>query len=205
MTEKKFVAQIIRLYKKAKRPYFPDKHITRAEGRPIPSIIEDLLAKYLAEATRHKYEIIINKLLICNDIVFPNKIKTDLTFVQNGKIIAFVDVKTELGYKRKEFVQHSRVKDRLVLRLRGKQIFSSQLSISKNIRYHIVLISSKNIPIPLMAPIEKKFKRLKASTLYILTRTKHPNQRKLDVQQTMSAVSIEEREFRMLVTNIAHN
>ncbi len=212
MTERQFITQIIRLYRKARQPFFPDGTIKRAEGRSISSLSEDLLAKYLADATRHKFLIRINQPLFCAQLSSPNKLKPDLSIIRGNQIVAFVDVKTDLGYKRDEFFYQSRNKDRLIIRLRGRSISGKQLkrdkktelnlSISKHIKYHIVLISSKNISKERFRVIKSKFEKLKASTLYIFTENNHPNQPELSFRQTCSAVRLRRRDFTTLVKNI---
>ena len=104
------IKEIIDLYFNARIPTFEHKRIKRGESRGISSLVEDLFAKYLLGVVDKKYDILISPILSFDFKLEDKKknliMKPDICLASGCKAFAFFDLKMDLGYKRKEFVDN---------------------------------------------------------------------------------------------------
>jgi len=101
MTPDEFSEKLVSAYQRARQPLYPNGKLHRGESRSVSSEIEDLLACYLAENLPLIDGIRINQPM---SIVIDGKrktIKPDLAVIKNDSIRALVDLKMDLGYKRR--------------------------------------------------------------------------------------------------------
>ncbi len=130
--------------------------IVRGTSHSISSQVEDLLASYCAKHIDQKSGTVI---LIDPQISFSNtKLKNksgkrpllfrpDICFLRNNRVVKIFDVKTDLGYKRKEIIQQAGQLKNLIKRIKGKSALiningtPTTVSISKKIKKYFVVIS----------------------------------------------------------------
>jgi len=212
MTPRNFIKEIIRLYFDARRPTFEHRRIKRGESRGISSLVEDLFAKYLLEVVDNKYDILISPILSFDFKLEDKKknliMKPDICLASESKAFAFFDLKMDLGYKRKEFVDNCKKNDEIIQKIRGKQckfkdgidksLPENYLTISRELKYHVVVISSGNIKQDDFNKNEKDFKGLKNSCLYILTTDLHPNTYGKEQDEVLNQIKINTNEFEKL-------
>ena len=125
-----------------------------------------------------------------------------------SKAFAFFDLKMDLGYKRNKFVDNCKKNDMMIQKIRGKQckfkdgidksLPENYLTISRELKYHVVVISSGNIKQDDFNKNEKDFKGLKNSCLYILTTDLHPNTYGKEQDEVLNQIKINMNEFEKL-------
>lgn len=212
MSPRNFVKEIIRLYFDARKPKYGNRRIKRGESRSISSLVEDLFAKYLHEVINKKYDILISPILTFSFKPEGGKrnlsMKPDICLTNNAKAYAFFDLKMDLGYKRSEFVGNCKKNDEKIQKIKGKQCNfkdgqdknkpTNTLTIAKSLKYHIIVISTKNIKNDDFRENKEKFKTLKNSSLYVLTTGLHPNTYGKDQDEILNEIKINSNEFNRL-------
>ncbi|GBD98151.1 hypothetical protein BMS3Abin07_00159 [bacterium BMS3Abin07] len=213
MSPRNFIKEIIKLYFDARKPKFGHRRrIKRGESRSISSLVEDLFAKYLLGVVDNKYDILISPILSFDFKLADRKrnliMKPDICLASSGKAYAFFDLKMDLGYKRKEFIDNCRRNDKIIQQIKGKQckfndgldksLPKNNLTISKRLKYHIVVISAENIKSDDFRKNTKNFKTLKSSSIYVLTTGLHPNTYGKEQNEILNEIKINMTDFKKL-------
>lgn len=112
MKHQELVEQIRELYLAARKSRFPAKNIERCTSHSISSELEDLLALYCSELIDDPNV----RIFIDPQMSFPGsdlrngsgkrafQLRPDLMIVYNNVARIFIDAKTDIGYKRTEYL-----------------------------------------------------------------------------------------------------
>jgi len=200
--EKDLIKHIIKTYREARRTKFANNKIFRGRSHSISSIIEDLFAHYLTQNIKCD-QIYIDQPLKIEGIKGKN-IYPDLVIVKNDKIIALLDLKTDLGWKRKELFNLAKKYSNLIKNIKDKKVSlrigetkeRRDFKISDKISYDIVIMSGTNINKNLLEKHLEQIKKIKPKIdVFILTKSKHPNTYNLSIQSLLSQIVINEADF----------
>jgi hypothetical protein len=206
-TPEKIIENVIYSYKEARKSIISHSKVKRGRSHSISSRVEDILSIYLA-----------NKLIDTNFYIDQpttvsgrkNPIYPDIMIVNNQKeVLNLIDLKMDLGWNRKGFVDFCKKKEELINEIKGGKCsikdgntkVEENLSISINAKYHIVIVSDKNISEKQM---QSNFNELSTLTLgnvcvYILTSAVHPNTYD---EAKLKNIKINFNEFHRLLENI---
>lgn len=209
MTPKDFIKETINRYHKARCPLYPHKRIFRGESRAIASEIEDLFARYLIACLPSKTKIFINQTITTGMGTERQRIKPDLIITRDGIITAILDLKMDLGYKRIEFLDYWKQRDKQILSLRGNEFSlfvksgkyktKTVLQFARDAKLLFVLVTDKNINPNLLAPVLKMKGKMPHSDLFILSQVTHPNQYEMSISDVLKEIKINEQEFDRVV------
>lgn len=218
--EQDFIRKVIELYHQARLPAFGQKstRIQRGISRPIPELIEDLFAAYLDKKLIDGYQIFVNhKLSIPIDNKKPVNMQPDISLVKNGKALVFFDLKNDLGYKRNDFIDWLKNKNKLIECIRGMNAKTTNgitkedisFEICNDIKYHVISLSDQNITKEKFKSIEEEATKLPHINLSVLSREVHPNfyppklktgpAKTLSVDEVFEKISIQVTKFDEIV------
>ncbi len=201
-TEKELIKHIVKIYREARRVKFSNNKIFRGRSHSISSIIEDLFAYYLTQNVKCD-QIYIDQPLKIEGIKGRN-IYPDLVIVRNNEIVALLDLKMDLGWKRRELFNLSKRYSDLIKNIRGKKVSlrigetkeRRDFKASDKISYDIVIMSDTNINRGLLEKQLGQIKKLKPKIdVFILTKDKHPNSYNLSTQSLLSQIIINKADF----------
>lgn len=184
MKERDFVKKIIELYRSARISKFPDPKIRRGRSHSISSFAEDLFAKYLIGKIKADFIYVDQPISIRGSKAqsYP-----DIVVVKNSKLIAFCDLKTDLGFNRDGLFALCKKHNFWLKRVAGKNCKIRDgvtkkdyiFKINKSASYNIVLISGRNInKEKLYNQIQKSKKFSPKIDIFILTEGKNDKNRK---------------------------
>lgn len=176
----------IKLYKRAQFSGF--KNIHRGRNHCVSSKIEDLVALYIYKNLKHRqnYKVYTDKPISIKGVkshtIYPDVLIVD----KNNQIVSMFDVKTDMGYKRKELCDLCKNKSAQLDKLSKNKSYiqsfkngKTELSVTKNTNYNIVIISSKNW-IKGWEDYVKKSNKIKGISVYVLFSGAHPNSKKTE-------------------------
>jgi len=159
MNNKKFISQICDYYKESKELKIPNNkyNIWRGVNHSISSKSEDLFALFIAiRLNDSTLEFIVDKTMTCK---IPGEksiqFRPDLAIVKNGVLTHSIDLKMDMGYKRRYFETEAFENLQKRFNIFRKQSFESvsykknyntkiYLDVSSEIKNQIVVISEKN-------------------------------------------------------------
>jgi len=149
MTPTEFMRKVIELYINARNPAFYHPTIRRGRSHAISGKLEDLFAAFLAFNFTENYKILVDQAITVNKVtMYP-----DIMIVR-GKIIKnLIDIKTDLGWKRKKFTHFCKELNSKIKTIPDKDGKTKDgitkeekiLRFSKRLCNHIVIISDQNI------------------------------------------------------------
>lgn len=166
MTHEEFLKSIRKAYLEARKiiykPQMDQGILSRGTSHSISSITEDLFGCYCADKVVNPSNI---KILIDPQISFAvsklrNKndkkallIRPDVALTKSNVATCFFDIKTDLGYKRKEFLEQAKERGEQMSIINGvKSTYNdgetkiqNPLLISKKIQFIYIIISQGNI------------------------------------------------------------
>ncbi len=204
MTNQNFIDNIVKLYSEARYSKFPEGKIHRGRSHSISSSTEDLFAKYLVG------KVSVDKIFVDQPITIREIKKTiypDVTLEYKAEIIAFFDIKMDLGWNRDGLYDLCLNQYNLLNKIRGKNCKirdgitkeDSEHVISNNISMNIVLISDQNINNKKLSTQIEKIKRLApAVDVFVLTSGVHPN----EYRKNNKTMEIKNEEFDLLVNKV---
>lgn len=101
MTSDEFFSRLVELYRRARMPTFETEGITRARCRSVSGGLEDLVAAYIVRNLPGRFHIFVDQPVSIGRGVLRYP---DLVLCDNDRkaVCSFVDVKTDLGWKRDE-------------------------------------------------------------------------------------------------------
>ncbi len=200
--EKDLIKHVINTYRDARRTKFANNKIFRGRSHSISSIIEDLFAHYLTQNIECD-QIYIDQPLKIEGIKGRN-IYPDLVIIKDDKIIALLDLKMDLGWKRRELFNLAKKYSNLIKNIRNKKVSLKigetkerrDFKVSNKITYDIVIISDTNINKELLEKQLKQIEKLKPKIdVFILTKGKHPNSYNLPIQSLLSQIIVNKADF----------
>ncbi len=196
MTHEELISHVRQAYLKAREcAYPPSNHSTilaRGSSRPISALTEDLIGCYCAERAPSSAH---NRVLVEPPISFKGSalknrsgksallIKPDVVLLHRDEARVFLDIKTDLGHKRKDMFDTAQEHEALLERIKGKPAHfndgrtkaGQQMVISSNIRSYYVVLSEGNIgKLDLEGHLER-IKQLKRVGVLLLTIGDHLN------------------------------
>ena len=185
--------------------HYTSRRVRRGESRSVSSLVEDLFAKYMHEIADKKFNILVVPVLSFKIGGKAFVMKPDLCLTYNRRVTAFYDLKMDLGYKRTKFYQNCNSYEDKIKLIRGKVCSitdgktkrrTDTLLISKTLKYHVVVISDGNIKKEDFKDIERDFKKLSLSKLYVLTEDCHPNTYKYKTpDEVLDNIKIRKNDF----------
>ena len=158
MNNQEFISHICNYYKESRELKIPDNpyEIWRGVNHSISSKSEDLFALFIAKRLNDStLEFIVDKTITCK---IPGKksiqFRPDLAIVKDGILTHSIDLKMDMGYKRRYFETKAFGKQKEKFNLFRNQSFESvsykrndnkfELNVSSEIKNQIVVISEKN-------------------------------------------------------------
>ncbi len=216
MKDIELLENIRKEYLNAGEAKIPGKNIIRGTNHTISSIAEDLFAKYVSDIVGSKYEVWIDP-----QITIPNLrnetgkrallFRPDVCIVQKKslRINMLFDLKMDLGYKRKEFlnqVKHRVSKLNEIKKEKAKCSIKQnmELSFAKELIWNYIIISSGNISEKDMEPIANYFNNTKEVNIFKLSNGNHLNDNSDDFEIQLCKEDLKElkREIRENISTI---
>lgn len=207
VTPECFVEQVKELYKQARevKVKVNNSIIKRGRSHSISSHTEDLFAAFLAE-NLGKYKYFIDQPITIQGK--KNAIYPDIAIVDdNNRIVNLLDLKMDLGFNRKGFVDFCMNKESLIEEIRNKSCHLKDgvtkedefLELDENIKYHVVIISDTNISREQLNENLEGTRSLKNVCVYCLTSNEHPNTYKKNKSMN---IKVNTKEFDKLINNL---
>ena len=204
MTPEEYFRKIIELYHQSRDPKYYNPNIKRGRSSSISSALEDLTALFIAlnnpkqclyytdqpmkfEGSTTKYP----------DIVIQNK---------DGKIQNLIDVKTDIGWNRDGMYSFCEEWEERIESIKGTETSFKQGKdksimhglFSKNLKYHILVISKVNSGKKIESDHKQVKNKLKNVYLYLLSDGVHPNNYEYSLSDTIENIAINGDEFERL-------
>ena len=214
MTQMEFLEEIREAYLKARKFKYTPKGdaqvLSRGTSHSISSLSEDLFACYCAERVTNSegIRIFIDPPISFKGTLLKNKskkksllIRPDIALFRASEINCLLDIKTDLGYKRKIFLDQARernlqmdlIKNQVASLNDGETKIPENIRISKNIKFVYVIISEGNIKKSISEEIADGIKKLENIDMFVLSIGEH-----LNTYQTISKWQINNVDFDAL-------
>ena len=196
MTQTEFIEKIREAYINAREfAYKPTSNIqvlTRGTSHSISSLTEDLFGCYCTEKiSKPDNKVIhIDPQLSFSGTELKNKskkrpllIRPDIAFTKNGIANCMFDIKTDLGYKRKELFNQAKERNDQVDLIKNQEAFSNDgktkerttIKFSNDLKFIYVVISQGNISKNVQDDFISEIRKLKNVEIYLLTTGDHLN------------------------------
>ena len=211
MTNQDFISQICKFYKKSRELMIEPNgyNIWRGVSHSISSQSEDLFAFFIAEKLNDpSLEFIVDKTI---SYKMPSQLsiqfRPDLAIVKAGVLTHSIDLKMDMGYKRRYFETPQFKTEQNKFNAFRNQTFESvsyrrnntriELKVSENIKNQIVVVSEKNEGkstnrTDMIAAINK----MDWVNIYYLSGTVHPN------NYSSKSPTVNEMQFEKLINDI---
>lgn len=208
ITREKFTIEAVKLYQIARLATFKDEKITRGRSHTISSKLEDLFAKYLVDNIPGVQNILIDQPISVQGM---NTTYPDISIISNNQIVAFCDLKTDLGWNRNGLESLSDRNINYLKKVRGLKCrykdgnskIMREIEISKNVIYDIAVLSDKNISRAVLSGhIEKVHTIGDIARIYILTKGVHPNDYRFSFKNLVKEVHPDNTEFDTLESRL---
>ncbi|MCX8533934.1 hypothetical protein OEA66_16430 [Chryseobacterium sp. KC 927] len=197
MTQEEFIKEVRNSYLKARKCIYPPKNnfekLSRGTSHSISSVTEDLFGCYCAEKITKKENnamIFIDPPISFKGTTLKNKskrrallIRPDLAFVVNDIATVLFDIKTDLGYKRKDFFNQAKERNAQLDKIKKKKCSfndgetkeKNEIVISENIKFIYIIISQGNITRKIQDEFISQIKELENMDIFLLTNGGHLN------------------------------
>ena len=196
MTQSDFISKTREAYLNARKcVYVPQKNaeiLSRGTSHSISSISEDLFGCYCADMIKKSNDI---KIYIDPPVSFKgtslkNKskkrsllIRPDLMITKQDIATCFFDIKTDLGYKRKDFFNQAKERNDQLDKIKGKKSSSNDgetkeknnITISKDVKFVYIVISQGNINKKIQLEFIQNIRALENVEVFLLTIGDHLN------------------------------
>lgn len=211
MNPKEFISEVVKLYHAARETkYLVEQRIIRGRVRTISADIEDLFAKYLIINNQSIDTILVDKPLSVKRR--KSNFYPDITVIKSNTIVAFFDLKMDLGWMRDKLEVLNKKHAELVDRIRGRdgvtQLYrgdstKSKYLIADSVTYDTVIVSGRNINPDLLKDQSEKAKQYAdRAGVFVLSDGEHPNSPQGGPQEVISRITINYSEFEDLSTRI---
>ena len=196
MTQEEFFNRIRMAYLDARKyiykPKINSNILTRGTSHSISSKTEDLFGCYCAEKIVNpgKIKIYIDPPISFKGTELKNKsnkrsllIRPDIALIKDSVATCFFDIKTDLGYKRKEFLNQAIEKDKQLNLIKGKTANSkdgqtkenNKIDISVKIIFIYIVISQGNIKKTKLDNFINEIRKLENIDVFLLSKGEHLN------------------------------
>jgi hypothetical protein len=196
MTQAELIQRIRELYINAREfTYKPTSNIqvlTRGTSHSISSMAEDLFGCYCVEKISKSNNILIyiDPQLSFSGTELKNKsekrpllIRPDIAFTKSGIVNCMFDIKTDLGYKRKELFNQAKERNNQVNLIKNREAFNNDgktkerttIKFSSDLKFIYVVISQGNISKSVRDDFISKIGKLKNVEIYFLSNGDHLN------------------------------
>lgn len=179
--------------------------LSRGTSHSISSITEDLFGCYCAEkiAAPNGIKILIDPPISFKGTELKNKsgkrsllLRPDIAFTKDNIVNCFFDIKTDLGYKRFEFLNQAKdrnnqlntIKEKYAHYKDGKTKINQKVKISSEIKFIYVVISQGNIGREKMNEFISGIKLLENVDVFVISKGEHLNSYK-DISKTEINIS----------------
>jgi len=204
MSPEEYFRKIIELYHQSRDPKYYNPNIKRGRSASISSDLEDLTALFIALNNPHQCSYFTDQPIKFEgstikypDIVIQNK---------DGQIENLIDVKTDIGWNRDGMYLFCEDWERRIESVKGTETSFKQGkdksiihgAFSKELKYHILVVSKINSGKAIETDYEQVQKKLKNVYLYILSDGVHPNNYEYDISDTIENIAIHDDEFERL-------
>lgn len=214
MEQTEFLEKTRKAYLEARECSFLPKSnasiLSRGTSHSISSITEDLFGCYCAEkvAEPNGIKILIDPPISFKGTELKNKsgkksllLRPDIAFTKDNIVNCFFDIKTDLGYKRFEFLNQARdrnnqlntIKEKYAHYKDGKTKINQRIKISSNIKFVYVVISQGNIGRDKMENFISGIKLLENVEVFVISKGEH-----LNSYNEISKTEINETDFNGL-------
>ncbi len=208
MSPEEYFRKIIELYHQSRDPKYYNPNIKRGRSSSISSELEDLTALFIALNNP-------NQCLYFTDQ--PMKFEGSTTkypdiVIQNndGAIENLIDVKTDIGWNRDGMYSFCEEWEKRIESIKetetsfkqGKDKSIKYGVFSKNLKYHVMVVSKINSG----NKIENDYRKVKGELnnvcLYVLSDGVHPNNYEYSLSETIKNITIHSDEFERLFSYI---
>ncbi|WP_340156630.1 hypothetical protein [uncultured Winogradskyella sp.] len=214
MEQTEFLEKTRKAYLEARECSFSPKSnssiLSRGTSHSISSITEDLFGCYCAEkvAEPNGIKILIDPPISFKGTELKNKsgkksllLRPDIAFTKDNITNCFFDIKTDLGYKRFEFLNQARdrnnqlntIKEKYAHYKNGKTKINQRIKISSDIKFVYVVISQGNIGQDKMENFISGIKLLENVEVFVISKGEH-----LNSYNEISKTEINETDFNGL-------
>jgi hypothetical protein len=211
MSSEDFFSEVIDIYQNAREQKYANLNIFRGRSVSSSSEIEDLTARFLASNISKKYLYFVDQPMKFEG--FPTKYP-DIAIqdCKNGLIRNLIDVKNDLGFKKRTGIFDFCEKwDAVIESIKGtktqfklghnKKLCEGMFS--EDLKYHVVIVTEKNSGKKLKED-RKRVDELKNVKLYVLSKGVHPN-KYLEKSEIINKLVIQQEEFEQLIDFIKGN
>ncbi|WEK20464.1 MAG: hypothetical protein P0Y49_04845 [Candidatus Pedobacter colombiensis] len=196
MTQLDFINKIRDAYLSARKCiYTPEKNseiLSRGTSHSISSITEDLFGCYCVNkvSDKERIKIYVDPPVSFKGTELKNKsnkkallIRPDLMITKDNIATCFFDLKTDLGYKRKDFFNQAKERNDQLNLIKGKRSTSNDgetkgknhITISENIKFVYVVVSQGNIRKSVQDEFIEQIRSLENVDVFLLTTGDHLN------------------------------
>lgn len=166
--------------------------LSRGTSHSISSITEDLFGCYCTEKViePNGIKILVDPPISFKGTELKNKsgkksllLRPDIAFTKNNIVNCFFDIKTDLGYKRFEFLNQARDRNNQLNKIKeknahykdGKTKLNQKVKISADIKFIYVVISQGNIGKDKMNNFITGIKLLENVDVFVISKGEHLN------------------------------
>lgn len=207
MTSIQFTEKVIELYNQARYSSYYHPKIRRGRSHTISAQVEDLLAAFLGFNLLNDFDIYVDQPITVVGI--KKQLYPDIILSDQGILKSFIDVKMDLGWNRDGFVKFCIDKEKEIKNILSKDYnlkdgLTKTIStghISNKLKYHVVIISDKNISDVKFKRNIEETKHLNYVKVYCLTSNQHPNTYD-DVKKVLDLIKINNKQFEILLDNL---
>lgn len=196
MEQSEFLEKTRNAYLEAREcSFLPNSNVSilsRGTSHSISSITEDLFGCYCAEkvAEPNGIKILIDPPISFKGTELKNKsgkrsllLRPDIAFTKDNIVNCFFDIKTDLGYKRFEFLNQAKdrnnqlntIKEKYAHYKDGKTKINQKVKISSDIKFIYVVISQGNIGREKMNEFISGIKLLENVDVFVISKGEHLN------------------------------
>lgn len=207
MTPIQFTEKVIELYNQARYSSYYHPKIRRGRSHTISAQVEDLLAAFLGFNLLKNFDIYVDQPISVGEI--KKQLYPDIILSEQGTLKSFLDVKMDLGWNRDGFVKFCYDKNQEIQSVLSKNYslkdgLTKGLTngiISNELKYHVVIISDKNISKTKFIKNIEETKYLSNVKVYCLTSNQHPNTYN-DIKTILELIKINNQQFENLLESL---
>jgi hypothetical protein len=202
MMPRDFMIKVRELYQQAKIPKYYHPKIHRGRSHSISAIAEDLVAAFIAFNLCEDFDIYVDQPITVVDqktTIYP-----DISIITHNMLLNIIDVKMDLGWKRDQLAAMCSQHSNLVNNIRSKKgkmkdgitKKTSSISIGKDCRYHILIISGCNITKKQLIEQRELSKNYEPDVYcHVLSGGEHPNEYNITDDDLWDKLEIYNEEF----------
>lgn len=208
MTPREYFRKLIELYSESRETKYYNPNIKRGRSASISSSFEDLTAIFIALNNPNQCHYFVDQPLRFEGSTtkYPDIVIQDI----NGDIKDLIDVKTDIGWNRAGMYPFCEEWEKRIESIKGtntqfkvgttKEVKSGRFS--NDLRYHILVASQENSGSKVIEDHKHVKDNMNNVYLYLLSDGVHPNNYKMNQEDTLNLVNIHESEFERFFNQI---